>query len=82
MNYIAGKLLRGIGIIIQLYYIIEFYYYLSIHILYTQMWEPAYKTRLDRLAMLQKKVINIEAHAWSRKSSDFLYKKQNDNWKY
>ena len=85
INYIAGKIARGIGMLIKARQFLNkiglmslYYSFIYPYLTYcNHIWGATYKTRLKRLVILQNKAIRVLAQAGNRTSSDPLYKKLN-----
>ena len=87
IDHIAGKISRGIGMIIKTRQYLNktglmslYYSFIYPYLTYcNHIWGATYmyKTRLKRLVTLQNKAIRILSHAGNRTSSDPLYKKLN-----
>ena len=85
IDHIAGKISRGIGMIIKARQYLNktglmslYYSFIYPYLTYcNHIWGATYKTRLKRLVTLQNKAIRILSHAGNRTSSDPLYKKLN-----
>ena len=83
IDHIAGKISRGIGMIIKARQYLNksglmslYYSFIYPYLTYcNHIWGATYKTRLKRLVMLQNKAVRILSHAGNRTSSDPLYKK-------
>ena len=83
IDHIAGKISRGIGMIIKARQYLNksglmslYYYFIYPYLTYcNHIWGATYKTRLKRLVILQNKAVRILSHARNRTSSDPLYKK-------
>ena len=84
IDHIAGKISRGIGMIIKARQYLNksglmslYYSFIYPYITYcNHIWQATYKTRLKRLVMLQNKAVRILSHAGNRTSSDSCIK----NW--
>ena len=80
INYIAGKIARGIGLLIKAKQFLNkvgimslYYSYVYPYLTYcNHIWGTTYKTRLKRLVILQNKAIRVLAQAGNRTSSDPL----------
>ena len=85
INYIAGKIARGIGMLIKARQFLNkvglmslYYSFIYPSLTYcNHIWGATYQTRLKRLVILQNKAIRVLAQAGNRTSSDPLYKKLN-----
>ena len=85
INYIAGKIARGIGMLIKARQFLNkvglmslYYSFIYPYLTYcNHIWGATYKTRLKRLVILQNKAMRVLAQAGNRTSSDPLYKKLN-----
>ena len=83
IDHIAGKISRGIGMIIKARQYLNksglmslYYSFIYPYLTYcNHIWGATYKTRLKRLVMLQNKAVRILSHAGNRTSSDPLFKK-------
>ena len=83
IDHIAGKISRGIGMIIKARQYLNksglmslYYSFIYPYLTYcNHIWGATYKTRLKRLVMLQNKAVRILSQAGNRTSSDPLYKK-------
>ena len=92
IDHIAGKISRGIGMIIKARQYLNksglmslYYSFIYPYLTYcNHIWGATYKTRLKRLVMLQNKAVRILSHAGNRTSSDPLYKKTgyHESWKH
>ena len=78
INYIAGKIARGIGMLIKARQFLNkvglmslYYSFIYPYLTYcNHIWGATYKTRLKRLVILQNKAIRVLAQAGNRTSSD------------
>ena len=85
INYIAGKIARGIGMLIKARQFLNtvglmslYYSFIYPFLTYcNHIWGATYKTRVKRLVILQNKAIRVLAQAGNRTSSDPPYKKLN-----
>ena len=83
IDHIAGKISRGIGMIIKARQYLNksglmslYYSFIYPYLTYcNHIWGTTYKTRLKRLVMLENKTVRILSHTGNITSSDPLYKK-------
>ena len=83
IDYIFGKIARGIGMIIKAREYLNkqglsslYYSFIYPYLTYcNHIWGPTYESRLRRLIILQNEAAKIKAHARFRASCDPIYKK-------